>query len=232
MIETAKYVRKPLYVEGVQVTEENFTELALWCQGEIIDTSVPGGRQERHIQVRVTNPMNPRQAQARVGDWILTSGRGYKIYTPKAFLNAFDLVEDTSAPGPGARQLFESHTPMVEPVPDKAEVAATLHQEAKEGHITAEEANAAIVATPMEPVELPVGSGPMPTQPEPTDVEVKHVPAVPENLKEGTRVSASDHAAAEVAYEKDENVVYPEGYINSDRACTGDAIVEVDDDGS
>jgi len=32
---TAKYVRKALYVDAVQVTEENFTDIARWCFGEI-----------------------------------------------------------------------------------------------------------------------------------------------------------------------------------------------------
>lgn len=199
MIETTTYVRNPLYVEAVQVTKENFEELALWCQGEIMEPLAPSGKlYERHIQVRVTNPMNPRQAQARIGDWILTSDRGYKIYTPKAFANSFHLSEETSHIHPGARQLFQEHEP--------AEVAATLHQEAKEGHITAEEADAAIVATPLEPVKPPVGSGPMPHQPEPTDTEVKHVPGLPENLR-------------------DENTVYPPGYVHS-------VPVEEEDDGA
>lgn len=204
MIEPTTYIRKPLYVKAVQVTTENFSELALWCQGEVFNHANP---HERYIQVRVTNPMNPRQAQARVGDWILTSDRGYKIYTPKAFVNNFDRMHGPGSPAMGARQLFEEHAPPVET--SQGEVAATLHQEAKEGRITAEEADAAIIATPLEPVTPPVGSGPMPTQPEPTDVEVKHVPAVPENLK-------------------DENIVYPEGHVHPEKTWDrGDGIEEL-----
>jgi len=91
-ITTITHVRKPLYVEAVQVTEENFAELALWCQGKI--TEPPSEKpHERHIHLQVANPMNPRQAQARVGDWILTSDQGYKVYTPKAFAKTFDVAK-------------------------------------------------------------------------------------------------------------------------------------------
>lgn len=183
-IKTTTYIRNPLYVEAVRVTKENFSELALWCQGEIINTLAPDGHQyERYIQVRVTNPMNPRQAQARVGDWILTSDRGYKIYTPKAFANSFYL-----APRPGARQLFQQDTPQ-----------------------TDMEEDAYLAPLPVNP---PVGSGPMPPQPEPTDVEVTRVPALPENMK------------------SDPNIVYPAGYVYPDRDLTSDALAEEEDDGT
>ncbi len=236
-IETTTYIRKPLYVEAVQVTTENFSELALWCQGEIIEPPAPGGKQhERHILIRVTNPMNPRQSQARVGDWILTSDRGYKIYTPKAFVKSFDMADEPSEAVQGARGLFASTAA------DAADVVATAHQEAKEGWITTEEADAVIVASPVAPVKPPVGSGPMPKQPEPTDVEVKHVPAVPENLKspdafeeDDARLStptpeqvASDLEAARIRNQivEAQNIVYPEGYVPPTEPLTGDALRE------
>ena len=100
-IKTQKFLRKPLVVEAVQLTEENFEALAKWCQGDINnndDSSVtklnPGGQ---HIRVRVHNPKNPRQTKAFVGDWILYTDRGYKIYTKKAFGASFDLIEDEAS---------------------------------------------------------------------------------------------------------------------------------------
>ena len=94
-IVTQKYLRKPLIVDAVQVTAENFAAIAVWCQGTITnndgsdagDTINPGGQ---HIRVRVHNPKNPRQTKAFVGDWILYTDRGYKIYTQKAFNGSFD----------------------------------------------------------------------------------------------------------------------------------------------
>lgn len=87
-IQTTKYVRKPLFVDVIQVTEENFAEVAQWCQGEIHDD--PSGR---YIFVRVHSQRNPRQNKAYVGDWILYTERGYKVYTTKAFFASFELVE-------------------------------------------------------------------------------------------------------------------------------------------
>lgn len=103
-IATSRYIRKPLYVDAVQITEKNFVEISRWCQGEIRlkdaeepvdaheldDPSIP---HECFIRVRVHNPKNVRQTKAFVGDWILYTETGYKIYTQKAFQNSFDEVE-------------------------------------------------------------------------------------------------------------------------------------------
>lgn len=98
---TEKYVRKPLFVDAVQVTEENFSEIARWCFGEIhnidestIDPSADLDPSKQYIHVRVHNPKNPRQTKAFVGDWILYTERGYKVYTTKAFQANFDKVEE------------------------------------------------------------------------------------------------------------------------------------------
>lgn len=95
---TEKYVRKPLFVDAVQVTRENLAEVAKWCQGEIKDLndkaldqgSAENETLERYIYVRVHNPKTVRQCKAFVDDWILYTERGYKVYTHKAFRNAFE----------------------------------------------------------------------------------------------------------------------------------------------
>lgn len=98
---TTKYVRKPLFVDAVQVTEANFADIARWCFGEVgnidespVDRSEDVQPSKQYIHVRVHNPKNPRQTKAFVGDWILYTERGYKVYTTKAFQANFDLVED------------------------------------------------------------------------------------------------------------------------------------------
>jgi hypothetical protein len=100
---TTKFVRKPLFVDAVQVTEENFATVASWCFGTVcnIDDSQvkkdePFDPSKQYIHVRVHNPKNPRQTKAFVGDWILYTERGYKVYTTKAFQANFDKVEDPS----------------------------------------------------------------------------------------------------------------------------------------
>jgi hypothetical protein len=98
---TTKYVRKPLFVDAVQVTEQNFADIARWCFGEIgniddspVDKTAEVQPTKQYIHVRVHNPKNPRQTKAFVGDWILYTERGYKVYTTKAFQANFDKVDE------------------------------------------------------------------------------------------------------------------------------------------
>ena len=100
---TSRYVRKPLYVDAVEVTKENFAEILSWCQGDlglidgseikrVSDAVIDPDKQ--YIRVRVHNPQSPRQTKAFVGDWILYTDKGYKIYTEKAFVENFVPVEE------------------------------------------------------------------------------------------------------------------------------------------
>lgn len=92
-VETKTYVKKPLYVQAVQITEDNFDAVATWCGGEVLRDDVPGvGSGPRYIKVQVHNPRNARQTKAYVGDWMLRTERGFKIYSNKNFLENFDLV--------------------------------------------------------------------------------------------------------------------------------------------
>lgn len=100
---TKKYIRKPLYVDAVQVTEANFEDIARWCFGTIenidespVDRSKEVEPTKQYIHVRVHLPKHPRQTRAFVGDWILYTEFGYKVYTTKAFKSNFTLVEEPS----------------------------------------------------------------------------------------------------------------------------------------
>ena len=96
-METQTYQRKPIYVQAIRVTEENFFDVAQWCQGGIVSGN--NGTQSldalkkdksKFIKVRVINPQRLRQTKAFVGDWVLYSEyQGYKVYTNGAFENAF-----------------------------------------------------------------------------------------------------------------------------------------------
>lgn len=93
-VTTVQYIRKPLYVDAVRVTGPNFDEIASWCQGEVQQDEVPGkGTGKKFIRVRVHNPKSPRQTKAFVGDWLLYTERGYKVYTNKAFHESFNEVQ-------------------------------------------------------------------------------------------------------------------------------------------
>src|SRR3954470_2523842 len=94
-VETARYIRKPLYVDAVRITVANFDEVSSWCEGEVLQDEVPGkGTTKKYIKVEVHNPKNVRQTKAFVGDWLLYTERGYKVYTNKAFHESFDIVDE------------------------------------------------------------------------------------------------------------------------------------------
>jgi hypothetical protein len=96
-MKTEKFQRKPFLVDAIQVTEENMEEVAKWCKGTITHTDPAIAEQlkkpvQTWIQVETQQPMNDRQKQAFVGDWLLYANRGFKIYAPKAFERTFDPV--------------------------------------------------------------------------------------------------------------------------------------------
>ena len=93
-----KFQRKPFTVEGVKVTEENLEEVAAWCLGEIQEFPKT---KKRYIRVDAHRPMNERQTQAVVGDWVLFLNKGFKVYTESAFSRNFELIEAGSHPEDG-----------------------------------------------------------------------------------------------------------------------------------
>lgn len=88
MIEINQYARKPFIVEAVQVSEENMFDAARWCKGEVRASN--SDAEGKHIKVHVKRPLNARQTKAFVGDWILSAGTGFKVYTNDAFLKNFE----------------------------------------------------------------------------------------------------------------------------------------------
>ena len=84
-----KFVRKPFYVDAVRVNQHNIEDVAKWCGGTIINK--PDGR-FAHIKVDTFRPSNERQTQAHIGNWVLRTPDGYKVYTTKAFDFTFEKV--------------------------------------------------------------------------------------------------------------------------------------------
>jgi len=95
-VTTKKYVKKPLIVEAVRITRKNFGEIVKWCDGDI--HTEPRDHREnpgkKFIKIQVHNPINARQTKAFVGDWILKTERGFKIYPHKAFTESFDDLSE------------------------------------------------------------------------------------------------------------------------------------------
>ena len=96
---TEFYSRKSFIVEAIQVTEENLQEVAAWCEGEVLTTFRPQkGSDEKEsvdfVKVKVINrARNDRQTRAYPGDWLLLSEVGFKVYTDRAFKNAFEDMQ-------------------------------------------------------------------------------------------------------------------------------------------
>lgn len=83
-METNTYERIPFQVEGVQVTKDNLAEIALWTGG-----TIKQGKTQRYVEITVERPVNVRQTQAYVGDWVTISRGRFKIYTDKTFNETF-----------------------------------------------------------------------------------------------------------------------------------------------
>lgn len=143
MIDTQKYIKKPLYVDAVQVTEDNFDEIAAWCQGEIQETA----GSKKYIKVRVHNPKIIRQTQAFVGDWLLYTERGYKVYTNKAFYASFEPLTGVAADAAvqASKPQIEAETP-IEFIPATPENIAQAVQENEQARLAAEEVDSRLAA--------------------------------------------------------------------------------------
>jgi hypothetical protein len=96
-MKTEKFQTVTRLVDAVQVTEENMADVSRWCKGKICTTDPKVAEQlgkpvQTWIQVNAQNPINEKQTQARVGDWILYANRGYKVYTNASFKRNFEPV--------------------------------------------------------------------------------------------------------------------------------------------
>ncbi len=85
-----KFVRRSFAVKGVQVTSDNINEVAEWAEGTVLGT----GTSNEHIKINVKHALNERQTQAHVGDWVLSTKKGYKVYTDRAFKANFKAHDD------------------------------------------------------------------------------------------------------------------------------------------
>lgn len=97
-VQTQQFVRKEFAVEAVQVTPDNMADVAKWCVGKIMSDGEKEGHLSRdYIKVRVAYPINERQTQAYLGDWVLKSGKSFKVYTNSAFEKSFRPKETVSS---------------------------------------------------------------------------------------------------------------------------------------
>lgn len=106
-MKTNKFARKTFYVDAVRVSEANIEEVAKWCKGTI-EQDAAG---HTYINVEVHRPLTERQGQAYISDWVLASGSGYKVYTPKAFTKSFEKVKTLTKEQADAAGITVPHEP-------------------------------------------------------------------------------------------------------------------------
>lgn len=93
-VKIEKFERKSFPVDAVRVTEENIQDVAQWCNGEIHHQADNTGTLNPYVKVKVRYPLNQRQTMAFLGDWILATDRGFKVYTDNALSQSFIKIED------------------------------------------------------------------------------------------------------------------------------------------
>lgn len=89
-------MRKPFYVNGIEVTRDNMDSVAHWCQGHVIQD---GDRS--FIRVPVERATTRRQTEAYVGTWVTVSKqdgkRSFKVYNREWLIkNFFELTDEDS----------------------------------------------------------------------------------------------------------------------------------------
>jgi hypothetical protein len=88
-MQTAVFARRPFFVEAVQVSAENFEDIAKWCGGQMQVREGGDGKKKPYILVTVVRPMNDRQKTAFVGDWVVRAGSSFRVYTSTGFGKSF-----------------------------------------------------------------------------------------------------------------------------------------------
>lgn len=91
-VTTKQFMKKPLYVEAIRITRRNFPEVVEWCEGRVRTerADAPQNANKKFIKIEAHNPINSRQTKAFIGDWVLKTERGFKVYTHVSFVQSFD----------------------------------------------------------------------------------------------------------------------------------------------
>lgn len=100
MLKVDQFIRRPIYVEAVQVTAENFKEVAEWCGGRVHNVS------DGTTFIKVLgykSKMIPR-TKAFIGDWVLSGDKGFRVYTDSAFKGSFETLPGETASWPSSHE--------------------------------------------------------------------------------------------------------------------------------
>ena len=116
MSHPTRFMRKPFFVSGYCVTEENMEAIAKWCGGYVIRQS-----NDPFIHVPVTRATNVKQYEAYVGTWVIVSvlrgERSFKVYTEEWLHKQFMEVTVETFDDPGIPDNFEERTGTTREIP-------------------------------------------------------------------------------------------------------------------
>lgn len=106
-MQTTEYQRKSFSVRAVQLTDENFNEIAAWTRANVKMVSEYNHPHheygKKYLEVPVTGGFraHPRKSNAYVGDWIVTRVDGHMVYRDKHFREVFETAEESASSGSG-----------------------------------------------------------------------------------------------------------------------------------
>ena len=82
-------------VEAVQITEENFRDVAEWVGASVGEDFDPS----KKLGIAVGSGWNTRMALVRVGYWVIREGTGtFRVFKPRSFEKVFTEVKDDVVP--------------------------------------------------------------------------------------------------------------------------------------
>lgn len=88
-----RYQSVPIVVDAIQVTMENMEDVTAWCKGSLVMNPDTG---EVGIDVPVFRRVRGNMDRAVVGDWVLKSKSGFKVYSPTAFGRSFKRLSEAA----------------------------------------------------------------------------------------------------------------------------------------
>lgn len=87
-----KYNRIPFEISAYRLSLDNFDAVKAWCGGNkltITKAATVPQTDEVRLEVPVWHPSAGQSGNARVGDWVTKTPKGFKIYTNRAFRLTF-----------------------------------------------------------------------------------------------------------------------------------------------
>lgn len=94
----SNYVRKQFAVSAAQITPLNIEELAKACGGAVVEGEKEGNLSRKLIRFKSTYGGHEKTLEAHVGDWLVRSGRNYRVYNDVAFHRTFDPQSKSVTP--------------------------------------------------------------------------------------------------------------------------------------